>query len=192
MRAPRDGRLPGILFMAIVSFAWAANALVGGALGLLGVAAMLLAGGLVIAWALLMRWMRTDAREAPAPAVDPVGARGPALMRSRGFVIACLAEVVGFVLVVATLGRTNPDLVMPGIAFVVALHFILIHRAFGGGIHLVMTAVGTVVALAGIAAIVTGVDAGLVRGLVGLGMAAITLTYGWLFVGTLARETQAA
>ena len=55
-----------------------------------------------------------------------------------------------------------------------------------------MTAVGTVVALAGIAAIVTGVDAGLVRGLVGLGMAAITLTYGWLFVGTLARETQAA
>lgn len=177
--------------MAIVSFAWAANALVGGALGLLGVAAMLLAGGLVIAWALLMRWMRTDAREAPAPAVDPVGARGPALMRSRGFVIACLAEVVGFVLVVATLGRTNPDLVMPGIALVVALHFILIHRAFGGGIHLVMTAVGTVVALAGIAAIVTGVDAGLVRGLVGLGMAGITLTYGWLFAGTLVREMRA-
>lgn len=112
-------------------------------------------------------------------------------MRSRGFVIACLAEVVGFVLVVATLGRTNPDLVMPGIALVVALHFILIHRAFGGGIHLVMTAVGTVVALAGIAAIVTGVDAGLVRGLVGPGMAGITLTYGWLFAGTLVREMRA-
>ena len=190
MRAPRDGRLPGILFMAIVSFAWAANALVGGALGLLGVAAMLLAGGLVIAWALLMRWMRTDATEAPAPVTAAEG-RGPALMRSRGFVIACLAEVVGFVLVVATLGRTNPDLVMPGIALVVALHFILIHRAFGGGIHLVMTAVGTVVALAGIAAIVIGVDAGLVRGLVGLGMAGITLTYGWLFAGTLVREMRA-
>lgn len=187
MRAPRDGRLPGIMFMAIVSFAWATNALIGGALELVGIAAMALAGGLVVAFAILTRRMRTAEIEVPvAPTADT--GRGPALMRSRGFVIACLAEVVGFMLVIATLGRIDPALVMPGIALVVALHFILIHRAFGGGIHLVMTAVGSVVALAGIAAIVAGVDADLVRALVGLGMGAITLTYGWLFAGTLARE----
>lgn len=185
-RAPRDGRLLGIGLMAIFSLTWASNALIGGVVGVFGTAAMVLGGGLVFAWIVLARRMR-GAGESPAPA-----RRDEAVaVRSRGFAVAVLAEIVGVVAVISTLTRIDTDLVMPAVALVVALHFILIHRAFGGTIHLVMTAVGSVVALAGIAAVLAGVDAALVRAFVGLGMAGITLTYGYLFAGGLAQQVAA-
>lgn len=172
----------GLLLMGGFTMMWMSNALGSGHaltqwLGSIGLAA---GAALYVAWYVAGRG-RQDQDAAPtlAPADAPGAARRP---RHGRFGFAVAVEVVGIFAVVRLLAGTRPELVVPAIALVVALHFLLVHRAFPHPAHVVTTVVGSLVAAAGAVLALGGTDPALVRGLVGLGMGGITLFYGFTFV----------
>lgn len=97
--------------------------------------------------------------------------------------IAILVEVVAIFAVVRWLGTVNPDLIQPAIALIVGAHFLVFqfNPATRGGVHVVTTVFGVTVGAIGLLMIHGDRPPELVHALVGLGMAAITLSYGVLF-----------
>lgn len=177
--------------MGVFTLAWTSNAVgaphallsVLGGLGAAGGAALLL-GAVLVA----VRERRVARLAPPATSGDAASAaarRGVPAGRTFGLAVAL--EAAGIAAVVAALARTRPEFVMPAVALVVALHFVVFYRADGARLHLVMTAIGVVVALAGLALAAAGTDPALVRGIVGLGMGGVTLGYGAVFALALAR-----
>lgn len=170
-----------VLMMGVFTLMWMSAALnLPGGWSVLGWLGLAVGAGLVLATPVLIR----HARRHPAPAAPKAVSKK--LNRALGIAIA--VEVVAIVIAVQLLARYNGQLNLPVIALIVALHFILIYRTFGGRLHVATTAFGTVVALAGIAAILAGAPCLTVWGLVGLGMGAITGMYGTLFATIIARQ----
>lgn len=91
--------------------------------------------------------------------------------------------MVAIFAVVRWLGTANPDLIQPAIALIVGAHFLVFqfNPATPGGVHVVTTVLGVTVGAIGLLMIHGARPPELVHALVGLGMAAITLTYGVLF-----------
>ncbi|WP_226346713.1 hypothetical protein [Agilicoccus flavus] len=187
----------GLLLMGIFTLGWMMNAAAAphallsafGGLGLLAGAALLLGAAFV---AVRERRIASALATSPPAAPTPGPAGGPTTTDrrpsiGRTFALAGALEVAGIVAVVVAFGRTRPEFVMPAVALVVALHFFVFYRADGARLHLVMTAIGVVVALAGLALAAAGTDPALVRGIVGLGMGGVTLGYGAVFALALAR-----
>lgn len=184
--APHPG---AIVFMGAMTLAWTSNAVaagggfaVAGTVGLLAGAALVVAGiGCLVAGRRAAG--RTDAGAARAARTKP------SPRQHAVFALAVAAEVVGIVLLMQLALRISPALVVPAIALVVALHFLIVDKAFPSRIHLLATAFGCVVAIAGGALALTGAAPATVNATVGLGMGLVTLGYGTLFtLGNLARR----
>lgn len=181
--APHPG---AIVFMGAMTLAWTSNAVAAGggfaAAGTVG----LLAGAALVAtgvWCLLAG-RQTRVRDGAGSARTKPSPRQHAV-----FALAVAAEVVGILLLMQVALRISPALVVPAIALVVALHFLIVDRAFPSRIHLLATAFGCVVAVAGGALALGGSAPATVNAVVGLGMGLVTLGYGALFtLGNLARR----
>lgn len=166
-----------VLFTTAMTLLWSASAWPAGSLTvqILGWTLSVAAVGMAVT-ALVARPPRTTPAEQPPAAGPPRVA--PATL------VAVFVEVAAIVIAVSFLARVDPDLIQPAIATIVGAHWVVFwfFPATRSLVHVVAAVVGVAVGGAGIAAVLAGQPAPLVHGLVGIGMATLTLGYALLFL----------
>lgn len=179
-----DMRWIGIVLMGGFTLLWASWAFSGGvAPTIIGAVAM--AGGVALLIAAIALFRRARAPRGG----DEIGGATPTRGRSglRVLNIALFVEFLAIIVAVQILRHIDPDLIQPVIALIVGAHFVFFwwSPATRNTLHLWTTAAGVAIGAAGIIAVLGDVFPAVVHAWVGIAMAAITLTYGAVFVALL-------
>lgn len=185
-----DTRWIGIALMGGFTLLWASWAFGGGSVAeVLGIVEVLAGIALLAALVPLFGAARpSDPAPSDGTRTPPTGGAAPArARRSPVLLVAIAVEVVAILVAVQIVRRIDPELIQPVIALVVGAHFLVFwfSPATRHVLHLVMTASGCIVGVAGIAAIAAGAPPASVHAGVGLAMGVVTVVYGAVFVAML-------